>query len=203
MLHALWPPRRDRHRDTVMAGRTHLQQALPTTFGLKCAVWALPFIGHLQRLDATAPARRTGGVRRRGRHAGVARRPGHRGDGGAGGGTAAWPRRSRPGTSAARRWRRPSASSAWSAAAWPSSPPTSSCWRRPRWARSRNPMSPAAARPRPCRRSATRSPRNTSWPRRATVQALVPVMLGAMAQDHERATGPWQAEALASRRPSC
>jgi 3-carboxy-cis,cis-muconate cycloisomerase len=29
------------------------------------------------------------------------------------------------------------------------------------------------------------------------VQGLVPVMLGAMAQDHERATGPWQAEALA------
>ena len=33
-----------------MAGRTHLQQALPTTFGLKCATWALPFIGHLGRL---------------------------------------------------------------------------------------------------------------------------------------------------------
>jgi 3-carboxy-cis,cis-muconate cycloisomerase len=29
------------------------------------------------------------------------------------------------------------------------------------------------------------------------VQGLVPVMQGAMAQDHERATGPWQAEALA------
>jgi 3-carboxy-cis,cis-muconate cycloisomerase len=29
------------------------------------------------------------------------------------------------------------------------------------------------------------------------VQALVPVMQGAMAQDHERATGPWQAEMLA------
>jgi 3-carboxy-cis,cis-muconate cycloisomerase len=29
------------------------------------------------------------------------------------------------------------------------------------------------------------------------VQALAPLMLGAMAQDHERATGPWQAEALA------
>ena len=28
------------------------------------------------------------------------------------------------------------------------------------------------------------------------VQGLVPVMQGAMAQDHERATGPWQAEAL-------
>jgi 3-carboxy-cis,cis-muconate cycloisomerase len=30
-----------------------------------------------------------------------------------------------------------------------------------------------------------------------TVHALVPVMFGAMAADHERATGPWQAELLA------
>src|SRR5260221_1563600 len=28
-----------RHRDTVMAGRTHGQHALPITFGYKCAVW--------------------------------------------------------------------------------------------------------------------------------------------------------------------
>ena len=41
----------DRHRTTVMAGRTHLQQALPTTFGLKCAIWAMPFIAHLERLE--------------------------------------------------------------------------------------------------------------------------------------------------------
>lgn len=41
----------ERHRDTVMAGRTHLQQALPTTFGLKCAIWAQPFIHHLARLS--------------------------------------------------------------------------------------------------------------------------------------------------------
>src|SRR6516225_7363729 len=40
----------DAHRNTVMAGRTHLQQALPVTFGLKCAVWAMPFIAHLDRL---------------------------------------------------------------------------------------------------------------------------------------------------------
>lgn len=40
-----------RHRDTVMAGRTHLQQALPTTFGLKCAIWAQPFIHHIARLS--------------------------------------------------------------------------------------------------------------------------------------------------------
>ena len=39
-----------RHRGTVMAGRTHLQQALPVTFGLKCAVWAMPFLAHLGRL---------------------------------------------------------------------------------------------------------------------------------------------------------
>jgi 3-carboxy-cis,cis-muconate cycloisomerase len=40
----------DTYRITVMAGRTHLQQALPVTFGLKCAVWAMPFIAHLDRL---------------------------------------------------------------------------------------------------------------------------------------------------------
>jgi 3-carboxy-cis,cis-muconate cycloisomerase len=43
------------HRATVMAGRTHLQQALPVTFGLKCAVWAMPFIAHLDRLTQVRP----------------------------------------------------------------------------------------------------------------------------------------------------
>jgi len=43
--------RAEEHRGTVMAGRTHLQQALPTSFGLKCATWALPMISHVQRLD--------------------------------------------------------------------------------------------------------------------------------------------------------
>jgi 3-carboxy-cis,cis-muconate cycloisomerase len=41
-----------RYRDTPMAGRTHLQQAVPITFGLKCAVWAAPFAAHIERLDA-------------------------------------------------------------------------------------------------------------------------------------------------------
>jgi 3-carboxy-cis,cis-muconate cycloisomerase len=41
----------DTHRHTVMAGRTHLQQALPITFGLKCAVWAMPFFNHRNRLS--------------------------------------------------------------------------------------------------------------------------------------------------------
>lgn len=43
-----------RYRDTPMAGRTHLQHAVPTTFGLKCAVWASPLITHLERLDQAA-----------------------------------------------------------------------------------------------------------------------------------------------------
>jgi 3-carboxy-cis,cis-muconate cycloisomerase len=45
----------EKHRHTVMAGRTHLQQALPTTFGLKCAVWAQPLITHVHRLDGLRP----------------------------------------------------------------------------------------------------------------------------------------------------
>jgi 3-carboxy-cis,cis-muconate cycloisomerase len=43
------------HRDTVMAGRTHLQHALPITFGLKCAVWLQPLVSHLERLDQLRP----------------------------------------------------------------------------------------------------------------------------------------------------
>jgi 3-carboxy-cis,cis-muconate cycloisomerase len=42
-------------RDTPIAGRTHLQHAVPTTFGLKCAVWASPLVNHLERLDQAAP----------------------------------------------------------------------------------------------------------------------------------------------------
>src|SRR5438270_13166437 len=44
-----------RHRDTPMAGRTHLQQALPITFGYKAAVWLAMFDRHAQRLDQLKP----------------------------------------------------------------------------------------------------------------------------------------------------
>ncbi len=43
--------RASEYRDTPMAGRTHLQHAVPITFGLKCAVWASPLAAHLERLD--------------------------------------------------------------------------------------------------------------------------------------------------------
>lgn len=45
----------DRHRDTVMCGRTHGQHALPTTFGYKVAVWLLENRRHIDRLDACVP----------------------------------------------------------------------------------------------------------------------------------------------------
>ena len=43
------------HRDTVMPGRTFLQQALPITFGYKCAVWLAPLLDHLDRLQELRP----------------------------------------------------------------------------------------------------------------------------------------------------
>lgn len=43
------------HRDTPMAGRTHLQHALPVTFGYKCAVWLSGFYRHRERLQQLKP----------------------------------------------------------------------------------------------------------------------------------------------------
>ena len=40
-----------KHRDTAMAGRTHLQQALPVTFGYKAAIWLAMVERHLKRLS--------------------------------------------------------------------------------------------------------------------------------------------------------
>ncbi|KAJ5332168.1 Fumarate lyase, partial [Penicillium brevicompactum] len=40
-----------RHRDTPMAGRTHLQHALPCTFGYKCAVYLSSVLRHLERIE--------------------------------------------------------------------------------------------------------------------------------------------------------
>ena len=44
-----------KHRDTAMAGRTHLQQALPVTFGYKVAIWLAMFDRHQQRLQELLP----------------------------------------------------------------------------------------------------------------------------------------------------
>ena len=44
-----------RYRTTPMAGRTHLQQALPVTFGYKVAVWLSMFDRHAERLQELRP----------------------------------------------------------------------------------------------------------------------------------------------------
>ncbi|MBR0851906.1 adenylosuccinate lyase family protein [Bradyrhizobium diazoefficiens] len=44
-----------RYRDAPMAGRTHLQQALPVTFGYKTAIWLAMFDRHAERLAQLKP----------------------------------------------------------------------------------------------------------------------------------------------------
>src|SRR6266545_7332045 len=41
----------DRHHATVLTGRTHGQQALPISFGIKVASWLAPLLRHAERLD--------------------------------------------------------------------------------------------------------------------------------------------------------
>lgn len=45
----------DTHRGTVMAARTRYQQALPTSFGLKCAGWLMPLVRCRERLSEVRP----------------------------------------------------------------------------------------------------------------------------------------------------
>jgi adenylosuccinate lyase len=49
-----------RHRDTLMAGRTHGQHALPVTFGWKCAAWLDELMRQRERLVASRPRVLTG-----------------------------------------------------------------------------------------------------------------------------------------------
>lgn len=51
-----------RHRGTAMAGRTLLQQAVPTTFGLKAAGWAMALQGAAERLGAVRLPVQLGGA---------------------------------------------------------------------------------------------------------------------------------------------
>ena len=55
MLRGILAGLSERHRDTPMAGRTHLQQALPITFGYKVCVWLAMFDRHAERLKQLRP----------------------------------------------------------------------------------------------------------------------------------------------------
>lgn len=45
----------EKYKDTPMAGRTHFQQALPVTFGYKCAVWVSGLKRCMDRLQQAKP----------------------------------------------------------------------------------------------------------------------------------------------------
>ena len=186
----------DAHRGTVMAGRTHLQHALPTIFGLKCAIWAQPFIGHLQRLDELRPrvelvefAGAAGTLASLGDQ-GIAVMEALAAELGLGAAPAPW-HVCRDGLAEAVSFLGLVCGSLAKIAtdiillsqnevAEVTEPYAPGRGQSSTMPQKRNPIASeyilAAAR---------------------GVQALVPLMLGAMAQDHERATGPWQAEALA------
>jgi adenylosuccinate lyase len=52
----------DLHRATLMVGRSHGMQALPTTFGFKVAVWLDEFVRHLTRLKEIKARVLTGNI---------------------------------------------------------------------------------------------------------------------------------------------
>ena len=185
-----------RHRATVMAGRTHLQHALPITFGLKCALWLQPFPAHIARLDQLRPRvelAQLGGA------AGTLASLGARGievmeglaaELGLGAPAAPW-HVARDGFAEAVGFMGLLCGSlakiatdiillAQTEVAEVAEPYVAGRGGSSTMPQKRNPVASeyvlASAR---------------------MVQALVPVMQGAMAQDHERATGPWQAELLA------
>jgi 3-carboxy-cis,cis-muconate cycloisomerase len=184
------------HRHTVMAGRTHLQQALPITLGLKCAVWAQPLIGHVQRLDALRPrvelvsfAGAAGTLASLGED-GIAVMEGLAAELGLSAPAAPW-HVGRDGFAEAvgllglicgslAKLATDIILLAQTEVGEVAEPYVAGRGSSSTMPQKRNPIASeyilAAAR---------------------TVHALVPVMLGAMAADHERATGPWQAELLA------
>ena len=186
----------DRHRATVMAGRTHLQQALPTSFGLKCATWAQPLIAHRQRL-AQLRARAlqvsfggaAGTLASLGED-GIAVMEGLAAELGLAAPTAPW-HVCRDGLAEAVSFLGLLCGSlgklatdiillAQTEVAEVAEPYVAGRGASSTMPQKRNPISSEYIL------AATRG-----------VQALVPLMQGAMAQDHERGTGPWQAEALA------
>jgi 3-carboxy-cis,cis-muconate cycloisomerase len=186
----------EKHRHTVMAGRTHLQQALPTTLGLKCAVWAQPLIAHIHRLDALRPrvelasfAGAAGTLASLGDQ-GIAVMEGLAAELSLAAPAAPW-HVCRDGLAEAVSFLGLVCGSlaklatdvillAQTEVSEVAEPYVAGRGSSSTMPQKRNPIASeyilAAAR---------------------TVHALVPVMLGAMAADHERATGPWQAELLA------
>ena len=184
------------HRETLMAGRTHLQHALPVTFGLKLATWLAPLLAHVERLDQLRPRAcvvqfggAAGTLASLGEQ-GIAVMEGLAAELGLGVPDAPW-HVGRDGLAEAVSFLGLLCGSlskiatdvillAQNEVAELTEPYVHGRGQSSTMPQKRNPIASeyilASAR---------------------AVQALVPLMQGAMAQDHERATGPWQAEPLA------
>lgn len=185
-----------KHRRDVMPGRTHLQHALPVTFGYKCAVWAAPLIADTARLKAL-----------RGRVLKVQ-------FAGAAGTLASLGQDGRAVTEGLARELALAAPDAPWHVARDTLAETASvlgilCGNLAKFATDivllmQTEVAEVFEPHMPGRGGSStmpqkRNPIASEYVLAAArgVQALVPLMLGAMAQDHERGTGPWQAEALA------
>lgn len=185
-----------RHRDSVMAGRTHLQHALPVTFGYKCAIWMQPL---LRALDRVRALRRDGLLLQFGGAVGTLASLGDRADDVILGlaqelGLAAPPAP----------WhvdRTPLVELACALGAL--------CGGLAKFATDvmllmQTEVAEAAEPHQPGRGGSSAMPQKRNpiaceyvLAAARGVHAAVPLMLSAMAQDHERATGPWQSEDLA------
>jgi len=65
------------HKKTVCAGRTHGQIGVPTTYGLRFAIWASEIDRHIERLDQLMPQGNCRQDERGSRHAGRIREKRH------------------------------------------------------------------------------------------------------------------------------
>ena len=178
------------HRSTPIAGRTLMQQALPTTFGLKAAGWLVGVLEARSRLAAVRDERLAVQL---GGGAGTLAALGEQGPAvlalfaeelGLAEPALPWhANRVRVAELGARSTSRPALS--------PSSRSTSCCCRRPRSARSPS-RAPAAPRRMPQKRNPTGSRhRDRLRPPRARAGRAA---RGGLAQEHERAAGGWHAE---------
>jgi 3-carboxy-cis,cis-muconate cycloisomerase len=185
-----------RHRGDAMAGRTHLQHALPITFGYKCAVWLAPLLDDVERLRQ---------LRSRVLRAQL---------GGAVGTLASLGGKGRAVTLAlARELRLAAPDAPWhvsrGALVETASVLGMICGNLAKLATDvillmqteiAEVLEPyQAGRGSSSTMPQKRNPIASEYILAAArgVHALVPLMMGAMAQDHERATGPWQSEQLA------
>ena len=179
-----------------MAGRTHLQQALPITFGYKCAIWLSMMDRHAERLRELKPrvlVAQLGGA------AGTLASLGDKGStcGANMPASSTSAIRRSPGMWRATPWSRPCSSSASSPARSARSASTSCCMMMTEIGEAFEPFAShrGASSTMPQKRNPISS--EILVANAKAVRQHAGLMLDAMIQDFERATGPWHVEWMA------